>query len=127
MLGKVIPILTVDRIEDSLPFWVDRLGFQTRNETFHGDTLGFVMCVRGDLTVELQTRASIAADLPDLAGLSGLATLYFPVDDLAPIENALSGYDRVIARRDAVYGMREVILRDPSGHIVTFGTPLARG
>ncbi len=126
MLGKVIPILTVDHIEDSLPFWVDRLGFETRNEAYHGDTLGFVMCVRGDLIVELQSRVSVAADLPELAGLPGLATLYFPVDDLAPIEAALSGYERIITRRDAVYGMRELVVREPSGHIVTFGMPLAR-
>jgi catechol 2,3-dioxygenase-like lactoylglutathione lyase family enzyme len=126
MLKQVIPILAVDRIEASLPFWVDRLGFTPKNEALHGDALGFVMLVRDDLVVELQTRASIAVDIPALAPVAGIATLYFPVEDLAPIERALAGYDDVVGRRDAVYGMRELIVREPSGHFVTFGTPLSQ-
>lgn len=125
MIEAVIPILAVDRIEDSLPFWVDRLGFTVVAEVKHGDALGFVMMKLQALTVELQSRASIAEDVPGLAPLAGVATVYLPVADILEIETKLAGYEPVILRRDTFYGMRELIVREPSGHFVFFGQRLA--
>lgn len=125
MIEAVIPILAVDRIEDSLPFWVDRLGFELVAEVPHGDALGFVMLKRGALTVELQSRASIADDVPGLAPLAGIATIYLPVSDILEIETKLAGHEPVIMRRDTFYGMRELIVREPNGHFVFFGQRLA--
>lgn len=128
MIEAVIPILAVDRIEDSLPFWVDRLGFELVAEVAHGDALGFVMMKRGALTVELQSRASIAADVPELAPLAGVATIYLPVTDILEIETKLAGHEPVLMRRDTYYGMRELIVREPNGHFVFFGQRIeARG
>lgn len=126
MINQVIPILAVERIEDCLPFWVGRLGFTPIVEVPRGDALGFVMLQREALTVELQTRASIAEDVPELAPLAGLATVYLSVPDLAPIEAALAGYGPVVTRRDTWYGMRELIVREPAGHFVFFGQRLER-
>lgn len=120
MIERIIPILAVDRIENSLPFWVARLGFEVVAEVPHHDTLGFVMLKRGDLTVELQSKASIAEDVPELAPLAGIATVYLPVQDILKIEKILEGYAPIISRRDTFYGMREVIVREPSGHFVFF-------
>lgn len=120
MIDAVIPILAVERIEDSLPFWVGRLGFLNVAEVPHGDALGFVMLKLGDLTVELQSRASIADDVPELAPLAGVASLYLKVPDIGAIERALAGYEPIIARRDTFYGAREVVVREPSGHFVLF-------
>ncbi len=120
MIDAVIPILAVERIEDSLPFWVGRLGFVNVAEVPHGDALGFVMLKLGDLTVELQSRASIAADVPELAPLAGVASVYLKVPDIGAIESALVGYEPIITRRDTFYGAREVVVREPSGHFVFF-------
>lgn len=125
MIDAVIPILAVDRIEDSLPFWVDRLGFELVAEVAYGDALGFVMMKRGTLTIELQSRASIAADVPELAPLAGVATVYLPVSDILEIETKLADYQPVVVRRDTFYGMRELIVREPSGHFVLFGQRIA--
>jgi hypothetical protein len=46
------------------------------------------------------------------------------VPDPAPIEQALAGYATVVARRDTGHGVRELIVRDPSGHFVFFGQRL---
>jgi hypothetical protein len=121
MIDAVIPILAVNRIEDSLPFWTQRLGFEVVAEVKHGDALGFVMMKRGALTVELQSRASIAEDVPELAPLAGVATIYLPVTDILEIETKLAGHEPVLMRRDTFYGMREIIVREPSGHFVFFG------
>ena len=50
-LNKLTPVCIVDRIEDSLPFWVERLGFTQVAEVPDGDALGFVILVRDEVTV----------------------------------------------------------------------------
>ncbi len=55
---KITPNLIVDRIEDCLPFWVDRLGFETTVQVPQGDRLGFVILKRELIELMLQSRAS---------------------------------------------------------------------
>ena len=45
----------VDRIEASLPFWIDRMGFAKTVEVPEGDHLGFVILVEGEGELMLQT------------------------------------------------------------------------
>jgi len=124
-MKRVIPILVVDSIEACLPFWVDRLGFSVTVEVPHGDRLGFVILARGDVTLEMQTRASVADDVPALAPVAGVATVYIPVEDLAAVQAMLAGYEAVVVpERDTFYGMRETIVRDPGGHFVFFSQPI---
>ncbi|MCC6620792.1 MAG: chorismate-binding protein [Deltaproteobacteria bacterium] len=127
LMKTVIPILVVDAIEPSLSFWVDRLGFVVSAQVPHEDRLGFVILTRGEVVVELQARASVAEDVPLMAETGGVATIYIPVDEVAPIAAMLDGYEHVvIAERDTWYGMREIIVREPSGHFVFFGQSLPR-
>ena len=42
-LKKLTPILTVESIEPSLPFWVDALGFTKTVEVPHEGALGFAI------------------------------------------------------------------------------------
>lgn len=116
------PILVVDAIEPCLPFWVDRLGFETATEVPHGDRLGFAILTRGDVVVMLQTRDSLADDLPDLADAEdGEATiLYVRVDDLDAIERAVDSVEIVVPRRTTFYGADELGVREPGGHVVLF-------
>ena len=125
MMKQAIPILVVDAIEPSLAFWVDRLGFTVTVQVPHGDRLGFVILARGDTVVEMQTRASVAEDVPALAPVAGTAVVYIPVDDIAPVAALLAGYgDFVVTQRDTWYGMREIIVREPGGHFVFFAQSL---
>ena len=43
---KITPVLIVDEIEKSLPFWIERMGFTKTVEVPEGDGLGFVIVVR---------------------------------------------------------------------------------
>ena len=63
--------------------------------------------------------------VPELAPLAGVATLYLPVTDILEIETKLAGHEPVLMRRDTFYGMREIIVREPSGHFVFFGQRIA--
>lgn len=112
--------LIVEDIETCLPFWVERLGFQKVAEVPHEDRLGFVILVDGELQLMLQTRASLASDVPAAAVGPFRSSLYLHVEDLAPIRAALSGWPLLIPERTTFYGAREIIVVDPAGNVVTF-------
>jgi catechol 2,3-dioxygenase-like lactoylglutathione lyase family enzyme len=121
-MNKLTPNLIVDSIEKSLPFWVDRLGFEKTVEVPEGDRLGFVILRRGPLELMLQSRASLEKDVAPIAEGNHRAVLYFEVADLGPIRTALEGWSRVVPERTTFYGAREIIVRDPDGHVVFFGS-----
>lgn len=122
-MKKLTPVLFVEAIEPCLPFWTDRLGFAKTVEVPAGDALGFVILVNGSVEVMLQSRASIAGDVPALAKGPFTATgaaLYLEVDDLVPIRDAVRGCDVVIPERTTFYGAREIGVRAPGGFVVVF-------
>jgi uncharacterized glyoxalase superfamily protein PhnB len=116
---KLTPNLIVDSIEECLPFWCKRIGFEKTVEMPEGDRLGFVILKRGDLELMLQSRASLKKDVAEISG--GPAVLYFEVPDLAPIRTALEGWPLVTPERTTPYGAREIIVKDPAGNAVFFG------
>jgi uncharacterized glyoxalase superfamily protein PhnB len=119
-MKKLTPNLIVDSIEDSLRFWGDRLGFEKTVAVPDGDRLGFVILRRGDLELMLQSRASLEKDVPAAADGAHRAVLYLEVAALEPIRAALEGWPRVIPERTTFYGARELVVRDPAGHVVFF-------
>lgn len=129
---QVIPLLIVTRIEDSLPYWTARLGFEVLMTVPLADApdpanppQGFVMLQREGQLVELQSRASLQGDLPALAPTAGIATVYLSVPSIAPFAAALADYPDVLETRETWYGRRELVTREPSGHFVIFGAPIA--
>jgi uncharacterized glyoxalase superfamily protein PhnB len=121
-MNKLTPNLIVDRIEDCLPFWVDRLGFARQTEVPEGDRLGFVILTRGKVELMLQSRASLHRDVAPLADGPYRTALYLEVEDLAPIRAALAGWPLVVPERTTFYGAREMIVRDPAGNPVSFAS-----
>jgi uncharacterized glyoxalase superfamily protein PhnB len=119
-MKKLTPNLIVDRIEDCLPFWVDRLGFAKTVEVPHESSLGFVILKRGETELMLQSRASLRGDVAVLAEDAYRSVLYLEVDDLAPIRKALAGWPAVVPERTTFYGAREIIVKDPAGNAVFF-------
>jgi uncharacterized glyoxalase superfamily protein PhnB len=119
---KITPILFVDAIEPSLPFWVDRLGFTKTAEVPEGDRLGFVILQHGSAELMLQTRASLGNDLPSLAADLGHpgGCLFLEVEDFADLLRRMDGADVVVPVRTTWYGMTEIVIRDPGGHDVVF-------
>lgn len=45
---------------------------------------------------------------------------------IAAIETQLKGIEYVVPKRDTFYGMTEVIVRDPAGHVVAFAQQTKR-
>jgi hypothetical protein len=119
-MKKLTPVLLVERIESCLPFWCDRLGFAKQVEVPHREGLGFVILTHGPVEVMLQSRSSVADDLPALAGDPSHVHLFIEVEDLVPIRAALAGVPRLFAERTTPYGAREIGVRDPAGNAVVF-------
>jgi uncharacterized glyoxalase superfamily protein PhnB len=117
---KVTSILVVDAIEPALPFWHEQLGFEKVVEVPHEGRLGFVLLARDGHEVMLQTRASIAADVPAVAALHPASALYCDVDSLEAAIAAIQGAEVLIPRRTTFYGAEEIWVRDPTGAIIGF-------
>jgi uncharacterized glyoxalase superfamily protein PhnB len=119
---KITPVLIVSDIEKSIPFWVDRLGFEKIVEVPEGDKLGFVILTRGGAELMLQTKASVEKDTPQFspASNSNQAALFIEVDDFEDILKRLGNYPIAMPERIAFYGMREIGVFDPNGHIIIF-------
>ena len=132
IMKKLTPVIIVDQIEPSLPFWIERLGFQKTAEVPEGDKLGFVILVKGNVEVMYQTRASVAKDLgtavePGIHPAAGainpnkdLVTLYIQVEKLDSVMAALKGIEVVVPERKTFYGAREFGVREPGGIVVLF-------
>lgn len=120
-MKKLTPILLVERIETSLPFW-ESLGFEKTVEVPHEESLGFVILVLGPCEVMLQSFASAEADVPDAirSRNPGSVALYFEVDDIDAIEKKLGDAPIVVPRRTTFYGATEIFVEEPSGHVVGF-------
>jgi uncharacterized glyoxalase superfamily protein PhnB len=124
-MKKLTPVLFVEKIEPCLPFWVERLGFKKTVEVPEDDGLAFVILVRDQVEVMLQSRASLAKDIPALAQEPSRSFLYIEVADLDAIVRQLEGADVVVPLRKTFYGNTEIGVRDPAGNVVTFAQPSA--
>lgn len=122
IMKKLTPVLHVENIEPSLPFWEDQLGFSRTAEVPHEDKLGFVILEKDGIEIMYQTRASVVADNPAIAEslpVSG-ALLFIEVEELDPIDEALKDYERAAPRRTTFYGADEIVVREPGGNLVVF-------
>lgn len=120
---KLSPVLIVEAVEPSLPFWTERLGFAKVVEVPQGDRLGFVILARDGVEVMYQSRDSIRNDIPALADTPPGATLYIEVSDIAAVERAIEGVEVVVPRRQTFYGADEIGVREPGGNVVLFAQP----
>ncbi|HKO03491.1 MAG TPA: VOC family protein [Candidatus Acidoferrales bacterium] len=124
MIQKATPLLRVERVEPSLTFWVDRLGFQKVTEVMEGNALGFVILSKGHVEIMLQSRASLAKDLPLLSvGAMAPAVVYMGVTSLEEISSKLSPTEILVPKRTTYYGMEEIWVREPGGHLIGFAAP----
>src|SRR6201993_3295398 len=119
---KLTPVLFVEKIESVLPFWMQHLGFVKTVEVPDGDRLAFVILQQGTAEVMYQTFASVDKDVPAIAAdiRKGPTFLYLEVDDLQVVKAAISGMEIYMPERSTFYGSREIGVKDPAGHFITF-------
>lgn len=130
LVTRLTPVILVDEVAPCLPFWADRLGFQTVAEVPGPDGRSqFAMLVRDGIEVMYQTWASTAAESEAaVAAPRGHSVLLFiEVADIDQVDRALAGIPRVANRHQTFYGMDEFSVREPGGAVVTFAMKVPGG
>jgi hypothetical protein len=126
-ITKVTPVRIVDAIEPCLGFWCDAMGYEKKIEVPHGKSLGFVLLENEAGEIMLQTRASLAEDLPTVAARNPEVVLFIEVTSLTEARKAMNkgaGNAEVLVKdRKTPYGMRETVVLDPQGTVVIIAQP----
>ena len=119
---KITPVLVVEEVEPCVKFWVERLGFEKTAEVPDGDKLAFVILQKGGAEVMYQSLASAKKDASFSAQAyqKGPTFLYLEVENLDDIIAAMRGVEVVMPVRTTFYGAKEIGVKDPGGHIITF-------
>jgi len=122
MIKKSTPVLFVEEIEPCVKFWTERLGFAKTIEVPDGNKLAFVSLVKGNVELMYQSYASAEKDAPAMAEIArkGPTFLYIEVEDLEAVKAAVKGAEVVMPERTTFYGAREIGIKDPGGHYLTF-------
>jgi hypothetical protein len=119
-ISKATPVLFVERIERSLPFFA-AVGFAKVMDVPHGEHLGFCILNDGKVELMLQSYDSLTEDMPQLVDAArGRTFLFVEVPDLATVEAALADHPIFLPRRTTFYGADETGYIEPGGHYVTF-------
>lgn len=121
-LNKITPLLLVPEAEPCIRFWVDRLGFEKTMDVPEGNKIGFAILKKGALELMYQTHASVAKDASAAVQAlpKGPTFLYVEVDNLDEIITAVKGSEVVMPVRTTFYGSKEIAVKDPAGHVITF-------
>jgi uncharacterized glyoxalase superfamily protein PhnB len=119
---RITPVLFVPEVESCVRFWVERFGFQKMAEVPGGDKLAFAMLQKGNVELMYQSYASADKDVTDISQhvRKGPTFLYVEVDNLDEAISAIKGTVVVMPIRDTFYGSKEIGVKDPAGHYVTF-------
>jgi uncharacterized glyoxalase superfamily protein PhnB len=121
-IRKITAVLFAEEIEPCLKFWVEQLGFEKTIEVPDGNKLAFAIVQKGGVELMYQTYASAEKDVSAVSPLlrKGPTFLYVEVDNLDQIISATKGAEVVIPVRTTFYGAKEIGIKDPAGHIITF-------
>jgi uncharacterized glyoxalase superfamily protein PhnB len=121
-IQRITPLLFVPEVEPCVKFWTERLGFASRNEVPDGPRLAFAMLQKDGAEIMYQSYRSLEQDMPALAQAArlGPSFLYIEVDNLEAIRATMHGADVYMSERTTFYGAREIGIKDPAGHYITF-------
>ena len=119
---KITAVLFAEEVEPCVKFWIERFGFQKTIEVPEGNKLGFAMLQKGNVELMYQSYASADKDVSALSRdvRKGPTFLYIEVDNLDDTISAVKGAEVVIPVRTTFYGAREIGIKDPAGHLLTF-------
>jgi uncharacterized glyoxalase superfamily protein PhnB len=119
---KLTPILFVEEVEPCVKFWMELFGFQKTAEVPDGNKLAFAMLQKGSIELMYQSYSSADKDVAAVAQAvrRGPTFLYVEVGDLDQTISAIQGSPVVMPVRDTFYGSKEIGIKDPAGHYITF-------
>jgi uncharacterized glyoxalase superfamily protein PhnB len=118
-ITKITPNLYAESIEPSIRFWVERFGFEKVMDVPDGNKLAFAILKKGGLELMYGTYASLQKELGDKFA-KGPTFLFVEVEKLDDFIQAANGAEVVLDVHDTFYGAKEISVKDPAGHFITF-------
>ena len=120
---RMTPLLYVDEVEKSLPFFTQGLGFEKVMEVEDNSKLLFALLQKGEQELMLNSRTLIQRESPAVADFTKPgAPVYVDVESLSPIRKLAEDHDVVVPEHKTSYGTSEIILREPGGNLVWFAS-----
>jgi uncharacterized glyoxalase superfamily protein PhnB len=121
-VNKITAVLLVEEVEPCISFWVDRLGFEKTMEVPEGNKIAFVILQKGNVELMYQTFDSVKKDDPNRVDVmrKGPTFLYVEVSNIDETIAALKGVPVVMPLRTTFYGAKEIGVKDPGNHVITF-------
>lgn len=117
---KITPVLLVEQVEPCVAFW-ERLGFAKTTEVPDGGSLAFAALGKDNAEVMYQTYASVEKDRDAPKPFAkGPTFLYVEVENLDETIGAMKDAEVVMPVRTTFYGAKEIGVKDPGGHLITF-------
>jgi uncharacterized glyoxalase superfamily protein PhnB len=119
---KLTPVLFVEDVDPCVKFWVERLGFEKTIDVPDGNKLAFAMLQKSNVELMYQSYASSDKDVDAISQSvrKGPTFLYVEVESLDDTIAAVKGAEVVMPVRTTFYGAREIGIKDPAGHFITF-------
>ena len=114
---KLTTLLVVEAIEPQLRSF-ESLGYRVTTRVPDSGPAGFVILQGPAGELMLQTRESLADDLPDVAKRRPSALLYAHVASLDEIKRGLPDAKVIVAQRETFYGANESGLARPGGVVL---------
>ena len=116
-LTKLATLLVVDAIEPCLLTW-KALGYEPTVRVPGKGPLVFTILAGPSAEVMLQTRASLAEDLPAVAARNPTHLLYGDVASLEKAAASLAGATVLVPQRKTFYGANEIWFELPGGMVL---------
>ena len=124
-LQRLIPMLNVSDIENSLSFYSDALGFKVVSDPKAVEEWRWATIQSGNTELMLsETETDIGLERPiDPQKSTQWPTIFYFYPD-----NVKQLHDHIVKRGykptpliNTIYGMREFSIQDPDGHMLSFG------
>jgi lactoylglutathione lyase len=120
---KLTPNLIVSRVEQSLAFYEDVLGFSRGITVPEQSPFVFASVTSGPVEIFLNDRSTVTKESPQMAALSfgGGNTMFIEVAGVDALHERIQSRVKVIMPLATQwYGMREFAIEDPDGYVITF-------
>ncbi len=123
---KITANLMMAELEPSVAFW-QRFGMELTVSIPHGDKMGFAILSGDGAELMLQSHASAAEDAPVVEAhcQASKAVLFVEMPDFEKVLQSLGDWPVAIPQRDTFYGMREIGVFEPGGHLVVFASRIS--
>jgi len=123
MLKKLTPNLMVEDVNQTVQFYTEVLNFILDQTVPEASPFDWASMKSGDVEIMLQSRSSLAGDIPALkdSKIGGSLTFFIQMQGLQELYERVKGKTTIVQDlHTTFYGTREFSILDCNGYILAF-------